>query len=159
MMIQFNNSTAPQTVPVDFGMSGSFDGLTGIGGFEGLRASSGVFAPSVLLGVQVDGDGTVVGVTSTGRLIPLVQLVIASFVDADGLLAVGRNMFTESLSSGASSVGTVERPRQRHVKTAANVECGLGHGIHEAESWYCVVSQPTPKRSRSRTKCCRNSPT
>jgi len=105
LIFQFNNSSAPQTIAVDFGTSGTFEGLTEIGVHNTLQGSADGFEPSTLTSVQVDGDGTLYGVTSSGFRMPMAQLAVASFTNNDGLLNAGNNMFEASLSSGDPSVG------------------------------------------------------
>ena len=105
LIFQFNNSSAPQTVAVDFGETGSFEGLTEIGVDNTVKSSADGLEPSTLVTVQVDGDGTLYGVTSTGFRLPMAQLAVASFANNDGLIGIGNNMFTASLSSGDPQSG------------------------------------------------------
>jgi flagellar hook protein FlgE len=106
LMFQFSNGTAPLTVALELGTPGTYAGLTEVGSPQSLEASADGFEPSTLASVQVDSDGTLSGVTSTGRRFPLAQMSIATFANPDGLNSVGSNFFQSSLASGAANLGT-----------------------------------------------------
>lgn len=104
--IQFNTVPSPQSMTMNFGSPGSFEGLTEIGSKSSLSAVSDGYEPGELASVQVDSDGTVFGLSSNGLMIPLGQLAIASFRNPDGLVSVGNNYYEASLASGGAEIGT-----------------------------------------------------
>ncbi len=104
--IQFNTVPSPQTMAMNFGSPGSFEGLTEIGSKSALSAISDGYEPGELASVQVDSDGTVFGLSSNGLMIPLGQLAIASFRNSDGLISVGNNYYEASLASGGAEIGS-----------------------------------------------------
>lgn len=104
--IQFNTAPAPQTIAMNFGEPGTFDGLSEVGTKVSLSAVADGYEPGELASVQIDSDGTVYGLSSNGLMIPLGQLAIASFRNVDGLVAMGNNYYQTSLSSGEPVIGT-----------------------------------------------------
>lgn len=106
LTLQFSNGTAPLTIDVNLGTSGSFDGLTEVGAAESIETGADGFEPSTLTSVQVDANATIYGVTSTGRRFPLAQMAIALFGNPDGLSNAGNNFFKGSLASGTPQLGT-----------------------------------------------------
>jgi len=106
LTLQFSNGTAPLTIDVNLGTSGSFDGLTEVGAAESIETGADGFEPSTLTSVQVDANATIYGVTSTGRRFPLAQMAIALFGNPDGLSNAGNNFFQGSLASGTPQLGT-----------------------------------------------------
>ena len=61
--------------------------------------------PGVLVSASVDLTGRVQGLSSNGRTFTLAQLAIASFRNAEGLLAVGDNLFQSTPNSGDPELG------------------------------------------------------
>jgi flagellar hook protein FlgE len=106
LIFQFNNGTAPLTIDIDLGTSGTFNGLTEVGASESIESNADGFEPSTLTSVQVDANATLYGVTSTGRRFPLAQMAIATFGNPDGLSSAGNNFFQGSLASGTPLLGT-----------------------------------------------------
>jgi len=106
LTFQFSNGTAPLTIDVTLGTSGTFTGLTEVGAPESIESVSDGFEPSTLTSVQVDADATLFGVTSTGRRFQLAQMAVATFGNPDGLSSAGNNFFQSSLASGAPNLGT-----------------------------------------------------
>lgn len=69
----------------------------------------------ILRGINIDKDGTISGLFTTGGTRPLYRLALADFADPEGLTHVGNSLFLESPNSGpvlmgnpgAGSFGTV----------------------------------------------------
>ncbi|MFZ5572010.1 MAG: flagellar hook-basal body complex protein [Thermodesulfobacteriota bacterium] len=55
-----------------------------------------------LQGVDVDVDGVMTGIYSNGQLIPLYRVALAKFLNTNGLLKVGGNLFRETRDSGTA---------------------------------------------------------
>jgi len=105
LTFQFTTSPSPQTVVLDFGMPGSFEGLNELGNSNTVTALADGFEPGQLAGVQIDSDGTIFGLSSNGKMIPLGQVAIAAFRNVDGLISAGGNYFQASLASGGAEIG------------------------------------------------------
>jgi flagellar hook protein FlgE len=63
------------------------------------------YPPGVLTSLIIDGVGLIQGVFSNGQVEPLAQLATATFNNPRGLLRLGKNLFSETNSSGGASVG------------------------------------------------------
>lgn len=105
LVFQFTGAASPQSIALRFGSNGEFDGMTELAMSASLAAQQDGYAPGSLVAVQVNGDGTLEGVTSNGYTFPLAQLAIASFLNPDGLSARGDNYYEPTLASGEVEVG------------------------------------------------------
>ncbi len=111
--ISFNNgSTAPQTTIFDFGTSITTDGGTGTDGMLQQGAASVLltlaqdgFANGTLTNTSIGEDGLITGRFSNGTTQNLGQVILARFINPDGLQPLGRNLFIESGDSGTPLVG------------------------------------------------------
>ena len=105
-------ATANQTLSFGFGTSVTTDSGLGLDGMTQFGSNSVTltlgqngFANGVLRGSTIGEDGTIVGQFSNGTVRNLGQVLLARFVNSDGLSAVGGNLFIESNSSGAPLAG------------------------------------------------------
>lgn len=106
IQFQFNDIGGPQTLTLDFGTSGTFDGLTQFGDSEtAFVKSQDGFPPGELVSVFVDADGTVQGAFSNGRVSEIDQISTATFSNPGGLERAGNNLFTRSANSGEPNSG------------------------------------------------------
>jgi flagellar hook protein FlgE len=55
-----------------------------------------------LEGVDVDTDGVMTGIYSNGQLIPLYRIALANFLNENGLLKLGGNLYRETRDSGTA---------------------------------------------------------
>ena len=69
--------------------------------------------------VDVNDFGVVTGSYSNGQLTPLFQLVMADFPSYYGLTKMGKNLYAESLESGAALLGTPQSGRLGSISTNA----------------------------------------
>ena len=93
----------PQTVALNFGTVGSFDGLTQFAGNSTAvaREQDGYGAGS-LSAVSVNNEGVLIGAFSNGIKKDLAVLEIALFKNATGLQSVGGGYYTPSANSGGA---------------------------------------------------------
>ncbi len=100
-----HDSAHPQTIGLDFGTPGSFDGLTQFAGTSTAvaREQDGYEAGS-LTAVSVNNEGILVGAFSNGIKKDLATLAIATFKNDSGLLSVGGSYFTTSANSGGAVI-------------------------------------------------------
>jgi flagellar hook protein FlgE len=106
-----NFTGTPQVIGFNFG-DPIDDGGTGLGGVTQFAGASIVNAQSQdglpagnLVSVSVEADGTVAGLFSNGRTIPIGQVALATFPAVEGLVKVGAGMYQETLASGQPAVG------------------------------------------------------
>ncbi len=102
----FTGIPTPQVMRFGFGDPNSLQGLTELASTSSIAAQQNGFSPGKLISVRIKGTGEVEGVASNGRAIPLAQLAIASFRNPDGLLGVGDNFYSASVSAGDPEIGT-----------------------------------------------------
>ncbi|QDU40220.1 Flagellar hook protein FlgE [Maioricimonas rarisocia] len=106
IVVQFAGQPTPQTITLDFGEPGSFDGMTSVAADSSISSEQDGFAPGVLSSVRVDASGVLEGIASNGRTFPLAQLAIASFQNPEALERAGQNFYAQSLGSGEVELGT-----------------------------------------------------
>jgi len=106
IVVQFDGQPTPQTITLDFGEPGSYDGLTSVAGDSSISSEQDGFASGVLSSVRVGADGVIEGIASNGRTFPLAQLAVASFSNPEALERSGQNYYAQSLASGEVELGT-----------------------------------------------------
>jgi len=111
--ITFSNGSAPSNIIFDFGTSITTDGGTGTDGMLQQGAASVLltlaqdgFSNGTLTNTSIAEDGLITGRFSNGTTQNLGQVILARFINPDGLQPLGRNLFIESGDSGTSLVGT-----------------------------------------------------
>jgi flagellar hook protein FlgE len=62
-------------------------------------------AAGTMSSLNIQPDGTLMGVFSNGRTMVIAQIVLADFANYDGLVSHGSGLYTESPASGASRIG------------------------------------------------------
>jgi len=101
-----NGATPGQTIQLDFGTMGKFDGITS---FESPSTTSGQtqdgYPGGDLQQLVVDQTGTIIGVFTNGRSYSLAQVAIAKFVNNEGLMSEGGTLFSASPNSGDPIIG------------------------------------------------------
>ncbi len=99
-------SLGNQTISLDFGTSGQFDGLTQFGNAASLVADfQDGFGAGELASMQVDEQGVIEGFYTNGQTQELGDIGIATFTNNRGLEAVGDNFFRVSGNSGQRVLG------------------------------------------------------
>ncbi|MFG0335322.1 MAG: flagellar hook-basal body complex protein [Maioricimonas sp. JB049] len=106
IVVQFDGQPTPQTINLNFGSPGGFDGMTSVAADSSISSDQDGFASGVLSSVRVDASGVLEGIASNGRTFPLAQLAIASFRNPEALERAGQNFYAQSLSSGKAEIGT-----------------------------------------------------
>ncbi len=116
LQFTFNDIAATQTVRMDFGTSGDFDGLAMLGK-EATAAATDQdgFAAGNLLNIAFSQGGTLQGYYSNGKTLDISTLRIVVFNNPGGLLREGDTLFAESPNSdnavqtiaGSSGAGTL----------------------------------------------------
>ncbi len=85
---------------------GDVNGLSEIGAVPEISFVADGHSPGELATVQIDADGTLLGVASNGIRFPIAQLAIAAFRNPDGLTLNGGGYYEQSLASGTAEIGT-----------------------------------------------------
>jgi flagellar hook protein FlgE len=92
---------SPQTVELNFGTAGGFDGLTQFGGASTAAATDqDGYESGSLSSISVNQEGTIVGLFTNGRRKEIARVGLAVFQNPAGLKALGGNYFQASGNSG-----------------------------------------------------------
>ena len=102
----FDGQSSSQTIALDLGTDGGFDGMTQFGGASSvfINGQDG-FPAGELAELFVDQDGTVSGLYSNGRRRDLANIGVATFPNDAGLIELGSSTWGESPNSGAAQLG------------------------------------------------------
>jgi len=83
-----------------------FTGTTQYAGDTTLRfASQDGFSSGDIVGVDIQVDGTVMGLFANGEQIAVGQVATATFGSSEGLARLGQNVWRESVESGVPTIG------------------------------------------------------
>jgi len=106
VVVQFNGQTGPQSMDLDLGTDGQFDGLTQFGGLTTAYVSGqDGYGDGVLANLAVNQDATIEGFYTNGQTRILGNLGIATFQNQGGLHQEGESYFTETVNSGTANIG------------------------------------------------------
>jgi flagellar hook protein FlgE len=118
--VPINNPTATNnptfTIPWASGTSNNITlnviGSTGASNFTGLSAANATtsstqdgYPAGTLQSMTVDQDGLISGTFTNGQILGLAQLALSSFTNTNGLQQSGNNHWTQTLASGAPTIG------------------------------------------------------
>ncbi len=116
-----NNGSKPkQTVSLNLGTAGLFDGMTS---FDNPSSTSGIsqdgYPGGDLNGIRVDETGTLIGSFTNGRSFGLAKVAMANFSNNEGLEADGGNVFTQTSNSGDPIIGAAATGRRGFITASA----------------------------------------
>jgi len=116
-----NNGSAPnQTVKIDLGSAGLFDGMTS---FDNPSSTSGIsqdgYPGGDLNGIRVDETGTLIGSFTNGRSFGLARVAMASFANNEGLESAGGNIFLQTSNSGDPIIGAAATGKRGFVQSSS----------------------------------------
>jgi len=107
LKVQFaGGSSGVQTIALDLGVDGNFEGITQFGSQENIVVDSqDGYSDGALANLSVTGSGEILGFYTNGQSQTLATLGIASFNNEDGLEAAGDSLFRQTVNSGAPRIG------------------------------------------------------
>lgn len=108
---QFNGFTQVQTIDLDV------DQLSHLNASSSISVEQNGFPTGSLATVQINGDGTIEGVATSGRRVDIAQIALATFQNTGALEAAGENFFRDSANSGAPQVGIPTTSGRGSVKS------------------------------------------
>jgi flagellar hook protein FlgE len=117
---QVNSAASPMSFTLDFSGSTQFGSAFGVNSIAQDGYSSGR-----LTGVSIASDGTIQGRYSNGQARSLAQVVLTSFVNAQGLRPLGNGQFLETADSGAALVGAPSTGSLGALQSAAIEESNV----------------------------------
>jgi len=104
--VQFNG-LGTQSIALDLGTAGGFEGLTQFGSEAGVVSDEqDGYGAGELAALEVQSDGTIQGRYTNGQSEALGGFGIATFANEAGLEEVGDSYFRASTNSGARVLGT-----------------------------------------------------
>jgi flagellar hook protein FlgE len=105
--LSFVGQSSAQTLELNLGTDGVFTGLTQFGAAgEVLVSTQNGYGVGQLASMEVDSDGSVMGLYSNGQQRTLGAIGIATFTNPEGLLQAGDNLFAESTNSGTAQISS-----------------------------------------------------
>ena len=115
-----NGAAANQSINLNFGTIGGFDGITS---FDNPSGTSGIsqdgYPGGDLVGIRIDQSGTLVGSFSNGRSFGLAQIGMAKFANNEGLVSDGGNVYLQSANSGDPIIGTAATAGRGFMQASA----------------------------------------
>jgi flagellar hook protein FlgE len=106
LIVLINGISIPQEIRINLGESNSFTGLTQFGGSSSASAiQQDGYGAGFLSGLSVSQSGTIEGVFTNGRTLPIAQLAIANFTNPGGLNREGKNYYSLSNNSDLPMIG------------------------------------------------------
>lgn len=101
-----NGSAAGQTIALNFGTLGGFDGITSYDSKSNTEniAQDG-YTGGTLNGLRIDQSGKIIGSFTNGHSLALAQVSMATFTNNNGLEKLGGNVWGETANSGGPVIG------------------------------------------------------
>lgn len=101
-----NGSAAGQTIALNFGTLGGFDGITSYDSKSNTEniAQDG-YTGGTLNGLRIDQSGKIIGSFTNGHGLALAQVSMATFTNNNGLEKLGGNVWGETANSGGPVIG------------------------------------------------------
>jgi flagellar hook protein FlgE len=113
--VQFG-TLAAQTISLDLGQAGGFEGLTQFGSPSSVVADfQDGYGAGELASLQVDSTGDIAGFYTNGQTQSLGAFGVATFANELGLEALGDNYYRESPNSGQRVVGAGDSSRAGQI--------------------------------------------
>jgi flagellar hook protein FlgE len=107
--VTFPDTGITQTMNLDLGSVGGYDGITQFAAPTSTRAyEQDGYGLGYLQSFTVDNSGVITGTFTNGVKAPLAQVALATFTNPQGLTVEGENNFRESNNSGLANVGTAD---------------------------------------------------
>jgi flagellar hook protein FlgE len=115
-----NGASTRQTISLDLGTSGLFDGMTS---FDRVSTTSGIsqdgYPGGDLNGIRIDETGTLIGSFTNGRSFALAQVAMANFANSEGLESDGGNVFVQTSNSGDPIIGKAATGKRGFIQSSA----------------------------------------
>ncbi len=107
LSISFTGQSNAQSVSLDLGTDGKFDGLTQFGSQTSAYIShQDGYGDGELANINVNSDGTIDGFYTNGQSRSLGSIGVATFANEEGLFAEGENLYSESANSGSAALSS-----------------------------------------------------
>lgn len=115
-----NGSTANQSVSLNLGSLGQFDGLKSLDNDSSVSdISQDGYAGGDLTGISIDETGTIIGSFSNGYSFSLAKVAMATFTNESGLESDGGNCYISTTNSGTAVVGQASTGTKGSIVSSA----------------------------------------
>lgn len=102
LSVQFGGLSVPQTIGIDFGEAGGYDGLTQFGGDSTAGAvDQDGYSSGSLRSISIDNAGIIRGTFSNGVSLDIAQIGLAVFGNPQGLERAGANYYQRVPATGS----------------------------------------------------------
>ena len=109
LTVTFPEDGITQTISLDFGTAGGYEGVTQFASPSSTRAyEQDGYGLGYLQSFTIDNAGVITGVFTNGKRAQIGQVAMAIFANPQGLIAEGDNNFRETNNSGLANVGAAE---------------------------------------------------
>jgi len=109
-----------QTISLDLGDTGQYDGITQFAAPSSTRAyEQDGYGLGYLQSFTIDNAGVITGVYTNGKRASIGQAALATFTNPQGLTAEGDNTFRETNNSGLANVGSAETGGRGRITAGA----------------------------------------
>ena len=117
-----NGSAAGQSIEMNFGSLGGFDGITSYDAKSSTEnISQDGYTGGTLNGLRVDQSGKIIGSFTNGHSMGLAQVAMATFTNSNGLEKLGGNVWGETANSGGPVIGAASTGSRGNIN-ASTVE-------------------------------------
>jgi flagellar hook protein FlgE len=105
----FPDEGITQSINLDFGTAGLYDGITQFAAPSSAKAyEQDGYGMGYLESFTVDSSGIITGVYTNGKKAPIAQVAVSTFTNPQGLEAEGDNLFVQTNNSGLANTGAAE---------------------------------------------------
>lgn len=115
-----NGSNAGQTIALNFGTLGGFEGMRS---YDAKSSTDNIaqdgYKGGTLNDLRIDENGKIIGSFTNGRSLALAQVGMATFTNNNGLENLGGNVFGETANSGAAVIGAANSGARGKISGSA----------------------------------------
>lgn len=115
-----NGSSAGQTIALNFGTLGGFEGMRS---YDAKSSTDNIaqdgYKGGTLNDLRIDENGKIIGSFTNGRSLALAQVGMATFTNNNGLENLGGNVFGETANSGAAVIGAANSGARGKISGSA----------------------------------------
>lgn len=115
-----NGSSAGQTIALNFGTLGGFEGMRS---YDAKSSTDNIaqdgYKGGTLNDLRIDENGKIIGSFTNGRSLALAQVGMATFTNNNGLENLGGNVFGETANSGVAVIGAANSGARGKISGSA----------------------------------------
>lgn len=115
-----NGSSAGQTIALNFGTLGGFEGMRS---YDAKSSTDNIaqdgYKGGTLNDLRIDENGKIIGSFTNGRSLALAQVGMATFTNNNGLENLGGNVFGETANSGTAVIGAANSGARGKISGSA----------------------------------------